>query len=190
MSATATYQASYAVTVDRSSHTLDAQELYGNSSTRGETRSSCAREAAAAEMSPANAERRRTLATSTGIRCGAASDPDIRIDSAQSPAGPALMSAATTTEASTTTVTCGQQRDEPAPEPRRSHTGSALTSSDAGHPHLGIWHTGKFDQPRPQVLLKGATRQRRQRGQLLAGGIGYIPDRDGLRHGSSRCACC
>ena len=33
-------------------------------------------------------------------------------------------------------------------------TGSALTSSDAGHPHLGIWHTGNFDQPRPQVLLK------------------------------------
>jgi hypothetical protein len=64
-------------------------------------------------------------------------------------------------------------------------TGSALTSSDAGHPHLGIWRTGKFDQPRPQVLLKGATRQRRPCGQLLAGVIGYIPDRDGLRHGSS-----
>src|SRR4051812_32107917 len=56
-------------------------------------------------MSPAMAARRRMLAASTGIRCGALSGSSPRRGSAQAPIAPASTRPATTIEASTTSVT-------------------------------------------------------------------------------------
>ncbi len=104
-SASATYQASYDVTFVRSSHTRGANGAYGKSSTLRSRRSACAIDATSGEISPANAARRRILATSAGIKCGALSGSPVRSDSAQVPVLPPSMSADTTSEASMTSVT-------------------------------------------------------------------------------------
>ena len=104
-SASAIYQASYDVRFARSSHTLGANGAYGKNSTRRSRRSACAIDATSAEISPAAAARRRILAASTGIRCGALSGSAVSSDSAQVPVLPASTSADTTSEASMTSVT-------------------------------------------------------------------------------------
>ena len=109
-SATATYHASWHVTFRRSSHTRSAKGAKGNNSTSSRSRSRWAPLASILEICPRLSRRRSMFAASTWTRSGAASVFAPTTDSPHRPSGPESTNVATTTDASTTTVTCGQRR--------------------------------------------------------------------------------
>ena len=109
-SATATYHASWHVTFRRSSHTRSAKGAKGNNSTSSRSRSRWAPLASILEICPRLSRRRSMFAASTWTSSGAASVFAPTTDSPHRPSGPESTNVATTTDASTTTVTCGQRR--------------------------------------------------------------------------------
>ncbi len=121
ISATATYAASYAVRLSRSSQTRPATAPNGTRSTASRSRSARASAPAVSSTAERATVLRTTFATSKGSRCGANSAPEARVEAQASPCGPPSSKAATTTEASTTIVTGdrrrgqrGSSRDRPA----------------------------------------------------------------------------
>src|SRR6516164_2375723 len=107
------------------------------------SRSVSAIAATSAEISPAAAARRRMLAASTGIRCGALSGSLVSKDSAQEPVLPPSTSADTMSDASTTRVIG---------DPRRGGTGyGRLTAKTLS---WTSWHGYVAPGPRHQAVAQ------------------------------------
>lgn len=145
-------------------------------------RSAHASDAESSESSPARTSHRRTLATSAGIMWGAASWlPKIR-PSAQRPAGPLSMRAATTTDESTTSVNAVRCHGARESDPEKSGSRGQLPFTHSVTESRGVWARGQLDQLMAQILLERAPRLCGPRRKLVTNLHWNIPDGDRCRH--------
>ena len=142
--------------------------------------------AASCEISPARAARRRTLAASTGIRCGAARSAPDSSSSAHRPSVPPSASAATTNPASTTRLIAGPRRGGGGSLCRQPAAGTLLAFPDTGHERFGVRAARQLDKLHSEVFLQRPPGRRGAGSKLCAGIVRDVANRNRL--GERHCA--